>query len=121
LGAVLSQLLSSAPFIASFVLMAASSLELLSGRDLDLNRELIAAGLGNFACAAMGSLPGYHSLAASTLSHKIGTPVRLVGLVSAMVCASAYGLGVSFLSVLPNPGGNRRPVHRREPAYGMAL
>jgi SulP family sulfate permease len=102
--AVLSQLpqLSTLLVIASVsVLMAASSLELLSGRDLDLNRELMAAGLGNFACAAIGSLPGYHSLAASTLSHKMGTPVRLVGLVSAMVCAAAYGLGVSFLSVLP--------------------
>lgn len=102
--AVLSQIprLSTLLVIASVsVLMAASSLELLSERDLDLNRELMAAGLGNFVCAAMGSLPGYHSLAASTLSYKMGTPVRLVGLVSAMVCAAAYGLGVSFLSVLP--------------------
>jgi SulP family sulfate permease len=83
------------------VLMAASSLELLSGRDIDLNRELIAAGLGNLLCAAMGSLPGYHSLGASTLSQKMGTPLRSVGLVSGAICAVAYSLGVSFLVMLP--------------------
>ncbi len=83
------------------LLMATSSLELLSGKDMDLNRELIAAGLGNFICAAVGSLPGYHSLGASTLSQKMGAPVRMVGLVSGVLCAIAYAMGVSFLSLLP--------------------
>ena len=103
-GVVLSQLpqLGTLLVIASIcVLMAASSLELLSGRDMDLNRELIAAGLGNLLCAAAGSLPGYHSLAASTLSQKLGTPMRLVGLAGAFFCALTYFLGVSFLSMLP--------------------
>jgi SulP family sulfate permease len=60
-----------------------------------------AAGLGNFACAAAGSLPGYHSLAASALSQQMGTPARTVGLVGAFACALTYFLGVSFLSMLP--------------------
>jgi SulP family sulfate permease len=102
--AVLSQLpqLGTLLLIASIcVLMAASSLELLSGKDMDLNSELMAAGLGNFACAAAGSLPGYHSLAASALSQQMGTPARTVGLVGAFACALTYFLGVSFLSMLP--------------------
>jgi sulfate permease, SulP family len=83
------------------VLMAASSLELLSRKDVDLNRELIAAGLGNFVCAAAGSLPGYHSLGASALARNLGTPVRAVGLLSALMCALTFSLGVSLLSFLP--------------------
>lgn len=102
--AVFSQLpqLGTLLVIASIsILMAASSLELLSRRDMDLNRELIAAGVGNFVCAATGSLPGYHSLGATTLSLRMGTPMRMVGLVGALVCAAAYTLGISFLSMLP--------------------
>lgn len=99
--AQLPQLVTLLVIASVAVLMAASSLELLAAKDVDLNRELIAAGLGNFVCAALGALPGYHSLAASTLSQKMGTPVRMVGLVGALVCAAVYGLGVSFLSMLP--------------------
>ncbi|HET6521066.1 MAG TPA: SulP family inorganic anion transporter, partial [Geminicoccaceae bacterium] len=69
------------------VLLGASGLELAVRRDIDLNRELSAVGAGNLLSAFGGGFAGYHSLSASTLAARVGgRPVRLVGLVVALLC-----------------------------------
>ena len=56
-------------FLVSLVsiLLNASGLELVSGRDLDLNRELRSAGLANLLTGVAGGMVGFQSLSLSTI------------------------------------------------------
>ncbi|UCC87923.1 MAG: SLC26A/SulP transporter family protein [Anaerolineales bacterium] len=83
------------------LLLNASGLELVVRRDIDLNRELQAAGIGNLTSGLGGGLVGFHLLSESALSYKIGGRGRLVGLVSAAVCGLMLLLGTSLLSLFP--------------------
>ena len=47
--------------------VSASSLEIASHSDIDLNKELKVTGIGNLLSALGGGLPGYHSVSASLL------------------------------------------------------
>ncbi len=83
------------------LLMNASTLEVASRRAVDLNRELITAGIGNVAAGLGGGLPGYHSVSTGLLPHYLGTKSRLVGLTSAVVCAATLALGGPLLALVP--------------------
>lgn len=83
------------------LLLTANSVELSTRRDLDLNRELRFIGLGNIVAGIAGGHPGYHALSASVLCHRMGTPVRLVGLVTALVCFAALFVGAKVLGYVP--------------------
>lgn len=83
------------------LLLTANSVELATRRDLDLNRELRFIGLGNALTGLAGGHPGYHALSASVLAHRMGTPVRLVGLVTALVCLGALFIGAKVLGYVP--------------------
>jgi SulP family sulfate permease len=82
-------------------LMIASSIEIVSRRDIDLNRELRDTGLANIAASLGTGLPGYHSLSISILTHRMGAPVRLAGLLTAAVCGAVLFLGGGVLSYVP--------------------
>lgn len=83
------------------LLLTANSIELATRRDLDLNRELRFIGLGNIVAGVAGGHPGYHALSASVLCHRMGTPVRLVGIVTAVVCVMALFVGAKVLGAVP--------------------
>jgi SulP family sulfate permease len=83
------------------LLMNASTLEAASRRAVDLNRELITAGIGNLAAGLGGGLPGHHSVSAGLLPHYLGTQSRLVGLVSAAVCGATLAVGGPLLGFVP--------------------
>ena len=83
------------------LLVIASSLEIASRSDVDLNQELKIAGIGNLLSGLGGGLPGYQSASASLLSHYIGTRRRLVGLISAAICASVLLFGGPLLAYVP--------------------
>jgi sulfate permease, SulP family len=83
------------------LLLTANGIELATRRDLDLNRELRFIGLGNVVAGLAGGHPGYHALSASVLAHRMGTPVRLVGVVTAVVCAGALFVGAKVLGSVP--------------------
>jgi SulP family sulfate permease len=83
------------------LLVIASSLEIVIRSDLDLDQELRVAGIGNLLSGLGGGLPGYQSVSASLLSHYIGTRSRLVGLISAGICASALVFGGPLLAYVP--------------------
>jgi SulP family sulfate permease len=83
------------------LLLYATGLELTFEKDIDLNRELQAAGLGTFGAGIGGGMVGYHALSLSALGFKMGSSSRLVGLFSAMLCGIVLVLGASILSFFP--------------------
>lgn len=88
---------------ATSVLLASSGIELTVRRDVDLNRELRAAGAGNFLAGFGGGAAGFQGLGLSLLGHTLDAPYRLVGLIAASVCAGMLFFGTSLLAYMPIP------------------
>ncbi len=85
------------------LLLNASGLELAVERDVDLDRELRLGGFANVLAGLGGGLQGFQTLSLSALGHKLCAESRLVGLVSAGMCAATLALGGSVLSYFPKP------------------
>lgn len=85
------------------LLLNATGLELVVGRDIDLDRELRGAGLANVLSGLGGGLVGFQTLSLSALGHRMAPGSRLVGLVSAGVCVATLWLGSALLSLFPKP------------------
>ncbi|MCB2102843.1 MAG: SulP family inorganic anion transporter, partial [Rhodobacterales bacterium] len=83
------------------LLLTGTSLELITRTDIDLNRELKVAGLGNLLSALGGGLPGYQYLGTTSVVHQMGAPRRLVGVVAAGVIGATLLFGYQALSFLP--------------------
>ncbi len=82
-------------------LLYISGLEISIKRDLDLDRELRAAGTANIAAGALGSVAGYPWPSTSILAHRMGAKSRLVGIFSAAVFAFCLFSGVPVLQYFP--------------------
>ncbi|HSM70191.1 MAG TPA: SulP family inorganic anion transporter [Anaerolineales bacterium] len=83
------------------LLLNASALELIAQKDADLNRELISLGFANIAGGLAGSSVGYHHLAVSSISFRMGISNRLVALFAALVSVVALLAGAAALSLVP--------------------
>ncbi len=83
------------------LLLSATGIELVVKRDMDLNRELVSAGIANVAAALGGGVTGSHSVEDSLLAREINASYRLTGIITALVCLLALVFGISFLSYLP--------------------
>lgn len=101
-------LLAQLPTIATLalvsavaVLLNAGGLEVATRTDVDLNRELQAAGVANLAAGAGGGVLGFHQLSVSLLAMKLAGDSRLVGVLAAAVAALALVAGASFLGLFP--------------------
>ncbi len=96
------------PNIGSLVLLSAvglllnsSGLEVAVGKDVALNRELRAAGIGNIFSGLAGGLVGYQQISLSTLHIRLGEGGRIVGLIAALMCLLALVMGAAFISLFP--------------------
>ncbi|MBI4728414.1 MAG: SLC26A/SulP transporter family protein [Acidobacteria bacterium] len=85
------------------VLFSATGLETILGGDVDLNRELRAAGVGNIAAGLGGGPVGFHFLSFSALADRAGARSRLVGLIAGVLCVGVLLSGGSALSYIPRP------------------
>lgn len=87
------------------MLLKSTGIELATKQDLDLNRELQAAGVANLASGFAGGLIiGFQSLSLSTLSYaKVGIKSRMVGLFKALFCIMLLFAGGSIISYFPKP------------------
>lgn len=83
------------------LLLNASGLEVLSKEDIDLNRELRAAGAGNFIAGWFGGMVSFQQLGISAMNIKMRVRNRLTGLIAFIVCGLALFLGASVLSLFP--------------------
>lgn len=85
------------------LLLNASALEVVVKRDIDLNRELQAAGWANLLGGLGGSSVGYQTLGMSSLAHRLGAKSRIANIISALLCGGALFFGASLISFFPKP------------------
>ena len=107
-GADWSAVLGSSGGIATVVLVAAlglllnaSGIELAMRKDLDLNRELRAAGATNVVVGLSGGIPGFHALSLTTLVRRLGADPRATAIAAAATCIVALAFGASILALFP--------------------
>ena len=105
-GAILTEAPSMlAVMLAGMIalLLNATGLELVVQRDVDLDRELRAAGAANVVAGLGGGMVGFQTLALSALGHRMAPDNRVVGLVSAGLCAGCLVFGSTLLTLFPKP------------------
>lgn len=107
-GVEWSLVASSAGTIAAIIiistvalLMNSSALEVALKRDVNLDRELRAGGLGNLLAGLFGAPPGYQAVSLIVLGRQMGARSRIVGVVSGLICLSALLVGTEVLALLP--------------------
>lgn len=83
------------------LLLNISGIEVVSQRDINLDRELKIAGAATLVSACGGGIGGFHHLSQSGLVHRLGARSRLAGLLVALLCATMLMLGASILSFCP--------------------
>jgi SulP family sulfate permease len=83
------------------ILLNTSALELAADEEIDLNRELRAAGLANVVGGFAGGMIGFQSLSLSALPLGMGVRNRLVGLISAGACLFLLWHGTGVLAYIP--------------------
>ncbi|MHA3978762.1 SulP family inorganic anion transporter [Halovulum sp. GXIMD14794] len=82
-------------------LLNASGIEVATGHDLDLNRDLKAIGAANAAAGLTGGFVGYHLLGETLLAHRMGFGNVLAGISVAAGTALVLFMGASLIGVLP--------------------
>lgn len=85
------------------LLLNNSALELVARRDIDMNRELVAAGIGNVVGGLGGSSVGFHYLGVSALPLRAKVFSRLIGITAASLTALVLLFGASLLAYVPTP------------------
>ena len=83
------------------LLLNSSGMELIIKKDIDLNRELVTAGVGNLAAGMTGGLVGFQDISFSTLNHVMSGGRRLVGLLAALMIGSTIIVGTSAILYIP--------------------
>jgi len=83
------------------LLLNSSAMELVTKKDIDLNRELVAAGFGNLAAGLTGGLVGFQDVSFSTLNHSITGSKRLVGIMTAIFLFLTIFIGTSAILLIP--------------------
>lgn len=83
------------------LLLNASGLEVIYKQDIDLDRELVAAGGANLLGGLLGFPVGYQALSLSALPRRFGAKSRLVGVATGLFCLLALFVGASVISYFP--------------------
>lgn len=85
------------------LLLNTSGVEIVTGADLDIDRELRAAGLANLLAGAGGGLVGYSWASVTGLAHRLGAARRVTGLLVAGACAAVLLVGIDVVGFVPVP------------------
>ena len=85
------------------LLMNATGIELDSGRDVDLDRELRSVGLQASLAGLGGGMPGFPAVSLTLLARHLGAPNRIVGVIVAGLSAATLVLGQFILDIVPTP------------------
>jgi SulP family sulfate permease len=83
------------------LLLNVTGTELIVKQDIDLNRELIAAGVSNLTGGLAGAMVGFHAISLAGLNHKLSGSSRITGLVTAAFCVFCALLGPLLLAFVP--------------------
>jgi SulP family sulfate permease len=83
------------------LLLNASGIELVTRRDLDLNREMRVIGLANILGGLTGGSVSFHALLDTTINHRVGKGSRLSIWINTALFAFPLFLGANALSYIP--------------------
>lgn len=103
-GAIAGQALTivTMPVVAAIVLIFyLSGLEISIRQELDVDRELRVAGLGNLAGGLFGGVVGFHLISLSVLMHRMGVRQRAGGIIASAVVALPLLFDAAALNVMP--------------------
>lgn len=84
-------------------LLITSAIEIGTETDLDLDRDLRTAGIGNVLASLCGGLVCFHTATDTVLARKLGARRRTVGLVYALLCGLVVLAGPRVITFLPIP------------------
>ncbi|MEA5421557.1 SulP family inorganic anion transporter, partial [Spirulina sp. CCNP1310] len=85
------------------LVLSNSGIELVVGRDLNLNTELRSMGLASLIAGFGSGMVGNQALPSTLLVHNIGGHSRLTGAIAALPCLAVLALGSGFLAYFPKP------------------
>jgi SulP family sulfate permease len=85
------------------ILMNSTAIGAASGEDVDLNREMRAAGIANIASGMLGGMVGYQSFNRSMLNARAGATSRLAGVFAALGCLFVLAVSPDLVALFPVP------------------
>lgn len=83
------------------ILLVSSGIEVVTEQDLDLNRELEAAGIANVCSGLLGGIVGSHTIGATLLGCKMGGNNRLASIVVSVFYLIVLAAGLALLAFFP--------------------
>jgi SulP family sulfate permease len=85
------------------ILMNSTAIGVATGEDIDLNREMRAAGIANIASGMLGGMVGYQSFNRSMLNARAGATSRLAGVFAALACLFVLAVSPDLVALFPVP------------------
>jgi sulfate permease, SulP family len=85
------------------ILMNSNAIGAATGEDIDLNREMRAAGLANIASGMLGGMVGYQSFNRSMLNARAGATSRMAGVSASLACLLVLAVSPDLVALFPVP------------------
>ena len=85
------------------ILMNSTAIGAATGEEVDLNREMRAAGLANLASGLLGGMVGYQSFNRSMLNARVGATSRMAGVFASLACLVALAASPDLVALFPVP------------------
>ena len=85
------------------ILMNSTAMGAATGEDVDLNREMRAAGLANIASGMLGGMVGYQSFNRSLLNVRAGATSRVAGVFASLACLVLLAASPDVVALFPVP------------------
>ena len=97
-------LMISLCFLCTIIcLVQASSIEVVVDQEMDMQKELYANGVANGLIGIFGGIVSFHHISDTSMAFRLGAKTRLVGIVTAIVCALPFLFGSGWLGYFPIP------------------
>lgn len=103
IGAHLPETLVVTSISAITILMNSTAIGAATGEDIDLNREMRAAGLANIASGLLGGMVGYQSFNRSMLNARAGATSRMAGIFASLACLLVLAVSPDLVALFPVP------------------
>jgi sulfate permease, SulP family len=103
IGAHLPETLVVTSASAITILMNSTAIGAATGEDVDLNREMRAAGIANLASGMLGGMVGYQSFNRSMLNSRAGATSRMAGVFASLACLLLLVVSPDIVALFPVP------------------
>ncbi|TCK36335.1 SulP family sulfate permease [Paraburkholderia sp. BL8N3] len=103
IGAHLPETLVVTSISAITILMNSTAIGAATGQNVDMNREMRAAGLANIASGLLGGMVGYQSFNRTMLNARAGATSRAAGVFAALSCLVVLAVSPDLVALFPLP------------------